>query len=120
MSSKTSASEIVVDLILEKDPGLSLYALITDKKTGEVLEGVLLVVVDNMSGDEIEYITPVTGDYRRPLIDKKLSDRGSYNFTLSREGYFTKTLTYNVAFAEPGQSNDACTLNCPGSANATL
>ena len=103
VSSKTSASEIVVDLILEKDPGLSLYALITDKKTGGVLEGVLLVVVDNMSGDEIEYITPVTGDYRRPLIDKKLSDRGSYNFTLSREGYFTKTLTYNVAFAEPGQ-----------------
>lgn len=105
------ADEYVLELILEKDPGLSLYALVKDKKTGAVLEGVNMIVVDNMTGDKIEFTTPATGDYRRPLADKKLNDRGSYNFTLSKEGYFSKTVTYNVEFKEPGQYDVHSTLD---------
>ena len=39
----------------------------------------------------------------RPLTDKKLNDRGSYNFMLSKEGYIPKTVTYNVLFDREGQ-----------------
>jgi outer membrane protein OmpA-like peptidoglycan-associated protein len=110
-SSKTTRDEVIVDLVLEKDPGLSMYAIVTDKKTGEVLEGVLLTVVDNITGASEEYTTPATGDYRRPLGDKKLDDRGSYNFTIAKEGYFTKTLTYNVEFDRPGQFDVHATMD---------
>jgi len=91
------------DIDLEKDPGLSLYALITDAKTGNALEGVTVKVTDNMTGEVETILTPATGDYMRPLNDKKLDDRGSYNLTLSKEGYIPKTVTYNTLFDKEGQ-----------------
>lgn len=102
-STKTDEEVVIADLTLEKDPGLSLYALITDKKTGQPLEGVKMQIIDNMSGDQVEHTTPVTGDYRRALADKKINDRGSYNLVLQKEGYFTKTVTYNTEFDKEGQ-----------------
>jgi outer membrane protein OmpA-like peptidoglycan-associated protein len=103
VSSTSTEFEIVADVILEKDPGLSLYALVTDKKTGKPLEAVKLIIVDNFTGEKVEISTPETGDYRKGLTDKKINDKGSYNFTLIREGYLTKTLTYNEHFVKPGQ-----------------
>ncbi|MDG1475678.1 MAG: OmpA family protein, partial [Vicingaceae bacterium] len=103
VNTKTEDDVVIADLTLEKDPGLSLYAIVTDKKTGTALEGVKMVITDNMTGKTVEHITPTTGDYRRPLADKKLNDRGSYNISLQKEGYFSKTVTYNTEFNQPGQ-----------------
>ncbi len=102
-STKTDEDVVMVDVVLEKDPGLSLYAIVTDKKTGQPLEGVMMTIVDNMTGKEEKFTTTAAGDYRRALADKKLQDRGSYNFMLSKEGYFTKTITYNALFDREGQ-----------------
>ncbi len=101
--SHTEEPIIIADLELEKDPGLSLYLLITDKKMGEPLDSVKLEIIDNMTGDSLVIYTSVTGDYRRVLVDKKLNDRGSYNFVLEKNGYLSKTLTYNTAFDHEGQ-----------------
>ena len=98
----TDEDVIYADVVLEKDPGLSLYALVTDKKTGASLDGVKMTITDNLTGKVVEYVTPVTGDYRRPLADKKLNDRGSYNILLEKDGYFSKTVTYNTEFVKPG------------------
>lgn len=95
--------ELNKDLDLEKDPGLSLYAIVKDSKTDNVIEGVTMTITDNMTGESVTEITPETGDYLRPLIDKKLDDRGSYNFTISKEGYLPKTVTYNALFDREGQ-----------------
>ncbi len=102
-STATDEEVVVADLVLEKDPGLSLYALVTDKKTGDPLEGVTMTIVDNMTGKEETFTTPATGDYRRPLADKKLNDRGSYQIILQKEGYFPRTVTYNTEFDKEGQ-----------------
>ncbi len=99
----TDEAIIKTDVVLEKDPGLSLYALITDKKTGAPLEGVTVTLTDNMTAKSERFVTPGTGDYRKALADKKLKDRGSYNLTLQKAGYFTKTVTYNTEFKQPGQ-----------------
>lgn len=96
---------ITKDLNLEKDPGLSLYALITDKKSGLPLEGVILTLIDNMTGEKTTYTTGASGDFRKPLADKKIDNQGSYNFIVQKEGYFTKTVTYNTKFNKPGQYN---------------
>lgn len=100
-----SIEVITKDVNLEKDPGLSLYALITDKKSGLPLEGVILTVIDNITGEKTTFTTGASGDYRKPLADKKIDDRGSYNFIVQKEGYFTKTVTYNTKFTKPGQYN---------------
>ncbi len=99
----TNEQVVVVDVVLEKDPGLSLYALITDNKTGKPLDGVKINLVDNMTNKSRNIVTPETGDFREALFGKKLNDRGSYNLVLQREGYFSKTVTYNVLFDKPGQ-----------------
>lgn len=91
------------DVALEKDPGLSLYALITDAKTKLPLDSVIMTVTDNMTGQKVQIVTAETGDYLRPLSDKKLDDRGSYSFSLSRPGYIPKVVTYNALFDKEGQ-----------------
>jgi outer membrane protein OmpA-like peptidoglycan-associated protein len=103
VSTKTSDYEIIADVILEKDPGLTLYALVTDKKTGSPLEGVKMIIKDNETGVVEEFITQNSGDYRKILQDKKVNDKGSFNFTLIKEGYFSKTQTYEETFDKPGQ-----------------
>lgn len=102
-NTRTTESVVIADVVLEKDPGLSLYALVTDKKTGLPLEGVEIILTDNMSDKSKKIITPESGDFREALFGKKLNDRGSYNLILKKEGYFTKTVTYNTVFDRPGQ-----------------
>lgn len=96
---------IKADLQLEKDPGISILALITDKKTGEALDSVKMTITDNMTGISESYITTEKGSYRRAVADKKLGERGSYNFTLEKEGYLSKTITYNTVFDKEGMYN---------------
>ena len=99
----TEEDVVIADLELEKDPGLSLYTLITDKKTGEPIDSVKLVIIDNMTGLKETLYTPATGDYLKPLKDKKLNDRGSYNIVLEKTGYLGKTVTYNTEFDKEGR-----------------
>lgn len=99
----TDDQVVIADVVLEKDPGLSLYALIKDKKTGNPLDKVQVYLVDNMTGESKQIVTPLTGDFREALFGKKLNDRGSYNLILQKEGYFSKTVTYNTVFDRPGQ-----------------
>lgn len=95
--------EFIVDIDLEKDPGLSMYAIVTDKKTGRPLEGVSMTITDNLTGKSVEHLTDIKGDYLRPLTDKKINDKGSYTFILEKAGYFSKAVTYNELFDHEGQ-----------------
>jgi 5-hydroxyisourate hydrolase-like protein (transthyretin family) len=85
-------------LDLEKDPGISLFAIITDRKTGKPIEGVKITLVDNQSGKKINHITTETGDFRKPLADKKLGDKGEYSLALEKDGYFSKVVKYNTTW----------------------
>ena len=102
-STKTEEEVVIADLVLEKDPGLSLYALITDKKTKAPLDSVTVTLLDNLTGLSEVFTTPATGDFRKALAGKKLNDRGSWNITIEKEGYFTKTVTYGTTLDRPGQ-----------------
>ncbi|NOQ70978.1 MAG: OmpA family protein [Crocinitomix sp.] len=99
----TKEEVVIVNLELEKDPGLSLYALVTDKQTGAPLDSVKMIVIDNITGRQETLYTPKSGDYFKPLVDKKLNDRGSYNIILEKNGYLGKTVTYNTEFDREGK-----------------
>lgn len=94
------------DVALEKDPGLALYALVTDAKTNEPIEGVSMIVLDNFSGEEFGNVTTgETGDFLKGITGKSIDDRLSYNIQLVKEGYFPKTVTFNHKITEPGVIN---------------
>lgn len=94
------------DVLLEKDPGLGVYCLVTDKASGEPIEGVHITVIDNLTNTEFENLhTPATGDFMKPLADKRVNDRLSYQIKLEREGYLSKNVTFNHEIKEPGIIN---------------
>jgi outer membrane protein OmpA-like peptidoglycan-associated protein len=97
-------TELVKDVELEKDPGLSLYALVTDKTNGKPLDGVKMVITDNITGQPVtDMLTPVSGDFRKPLPEKKIGDRISYNIKLDKEGYLGKVVTFNASIEKAGE-----------------
>lgn len=105
-STRTEKEVIVADLILEKDPGLALYTLISNTKTGDPIEGVQLIITDNLSNNEFQnLITPSTGDARKGITTHQVGDNISYNITLSKDGYFPKTVTFNHKIDKPGVIN---------------
>lgn len=94
------------DVDLEKDPGLALYLLVSDAKTKLPLEGVKVKVIDNQTGQEfMDFNTPITGDARKGLTDKKLNDQLSYSINIQKEGYLSKTVTFNYQITKPGIIN---------------
>lgn len=97
--------ETVADLVLAKDPGLSLYALVTDAKTKAPLEGVNVKIVDAKVKPIAEFTTPVTGDYTRPLSEYKIGDTLDYFILLEKNGYLTKTVEFQHVVKKTGVIN---------------
>jgi len=91
------------DVVLEKDPGLSLYGIITEKGSAAPLQGVKIRLINNVTGKEENIVTPATGDFRKVLSENKLNDRVSFNLVLEKDGYLSKTVTYNKALDQEGQ-----------------
>jgi len=94
---------IIADLVLEKDPKMSLYCLITDKNTNSPLEGVNIILVNNLKNAQEEIITPISGDFLRQLPEKRLNDRIDYTLKLSKTGYVAKTVDYKKILDREGQ-----------------
>lgn len=92
-----------VEILLEQIPNFSLYALVTDKKTGKPIEGVEVTMVNNLTNTKETIILPASGDFERAINNKELNDNISYQFILSKEGYLTKELTYNKKLTKEGR-----------------
>ena len=98
-----SPDVISQDVILEKDPGFALLAVITDKKSKAPIEGVKVTLVNNMTGTQEVVETNEKGEILRPIRDKKLNDRISYNIRLEKSGYVAKGTTYNRELTKEGR-----------------
>ena len=103
VDSNTDKDVIYADVVLEKDPGLSLLCLVKEKQSGMPLEGVDVKITNNMKGASENIQTSKSGDFVRPLKENKLNDRISYNLVFEKEGYLSKTITYNKLLDKEGQ-----------------
>jgi len=105
-TSKTKSDVIYADLELEKDPGIALRALVTDKKTKTALDSVKIVITDNLTGKQfLSKTTTLSGEAFKGIAGKRIGERLSYNINLSRPGYFPKTVTFNTEIKNPGIIN---------------
>jgi outer membrane protein OmpA-like peptidoglycan-associated protein len=93
---------ITANVILENIPDFDLYALITDKKTELPLQDVKVILINNLTNTKDTINTPSSGDFKRPILDKKINDNISYQLVLEKEGYLSKTVTYNKKLETPG------------------
>jgi outer membrane protein OmpA-like peptidoglycan-associated protein/tetratricopeptide (TPR) repeat protein len=95
-------SEINKELLLEKDPGFSLIALVTDNKNKTPLDGVTMKISDE-NGNVFDYVTSATGDYKSPIMGKKLGDGVKYKLELSKQGYVSKTVDFVKTLDKSGE-----------------
>lgn len=102
-STFTEAEVVYANLLLEKDPGITLYGLITDAKDNAPLENVDVVVMDNFTGEQfLNATTLFSGDFLKGLAGKRVGERLSYNIKLNKDGYFPKNVTFNTEIVKPG------------------
>ncbi|WKN43074.1 OmpA family protein [Tunicatimonas pelagia] len=92
------------DVLLSKNHSFSLFGLIAENDTGEPIDGVQVILTDNMIGKPVLDITTDTrGTFSHSIENKELNDRISYQIQLSKEGYLSKMVTFNSQLTEPGQ-----------------
>jgi outer membrane protein OmpA-like peptidoglycan-associated protein len=98
-----SPEQLSAELILEKDPGFMLLIKVLDKKSSVVLDSVKVTLINNMTGkEEGIFYTNKDGMIKRPIYDKKLNDRVSYNIRMEKVGYLPKGTTYNKELTVSG------------------
>lgn len=95
-------NEIKKDFVLGGSAEFSLQTMVTNARTGKPLEGVRMVIINNITGDVVDYTTSHTGDYSKELYNAKLSDKINYTLELSKEGFKPRTLNYNSELTKSG------------------
>lgn len=94
--------ESTAELILPNQPKFELYGAIKDASNGEIIQGVKIDLLNNVSGKEEAFKSNGDGTFSLSM-DKKLGERISYNLHIEKEGYLTKTVTYNRELDKPGR-----------------
>ena len=104
---KTNVTEdvIIANLKLEKNPGIVIVALITDKKTGTPLEGVKVTITDVMAKTTETFVTGANGQYIKELPEKRLNDFLNYDIYLEKAEYLRKHSNYSKKITRPGIYN---------------
>lgn len=105
LSTKMSdQDEFTKTIALEKDPDLSLLAFVLDAKSNQAIDAVKVSIKDlSTSSDFDNATTSSTGEYKKSLRGKKIGDKLSFKITLEKEGYLTKTLTFEHNISKPGE-----------------
>jgi outer membrane protein OmpA-like peptidoglycan-associated protein/tetratricopeptide (TPR) repeat protein len=99
-------NELIKDVYLEKDPGFSVYALITDTKTKAALEGAKVIITNLADNSSFaDFTTPNSGDFIKAINNAKIGDKLSFSIQLQKKGYLNKTVTFNKTISKPGQIN---------------
>lgn len=98
--------EINQDLNLNKIPQISIYCVITDTKSKKALEGVNLSIVEIPSKSVVaETITPISGDFAKPMDELNVGDEITYEIRVAKPGYLTKITTFKYKIEKEGVIN---------------
>ena len=93
------------NVILEKDPGLSLVAIITDGVTKKALDGAKVTILENGNQPFDNFITKADQGYRKTLPNNKVGDKLNYKIKIEKSGYLTKEVDFNYFISKSGDIN---------------
>lgn len=92
-----------VNVVLDKDPVISLLGIVSDKKTGAPVPRAKIKLIDNLTGIEENFETNSNGMFTKKLQDKRLNEKVNYNMRIEAEGYFSVSVNYNQLLDREGQ-----------------
>jgi outer membrane protein OmpA-like peptidoglycan-associated protein/tetratricopeptide (TPR) repeat protein len=103
---KESPREIKKEIYLDKTPDFSLYGIISDAKTGNVIPDVSILITDKYTKNVIfEGKTSNSGDFLINRLDVKIGTKLSYTVKISKSGYLSKTKDVEYQISKPGVIN---------------
>lgn len=100
-----TSEERIVNVVLDKDPVISLLGVITDKKTGLPISNAKVKLIDNIKGTEENLTSNANGMFTKRLEDKRLNESINYNLRVESEGYLSVSVNYNRILDREGQYN---------------
>ena len=95
-------NDLVEHIELHKSAKINLNVLVSDAFTGEFLDGVKVVLIDNITGDRNEFVTSKTGAYLKGLYDLNIGDKGDYTVELRKQGFTHRIVKYKTVFDQGG------------------
>ncbi len=93
------------NLVLEKDPGMSLVAIITDAKTKQPLNGAKVTILEKENQPFDVFETKANEYYRRALPNHKVGDKIEYKIKVEKKGYLTKEVNFQYLISKKGDIN---------------
>ncbi|HQQ95224.1 MAG TPA: OmpA family protein [Bacteroidia bacterium] len=104
LNSESSPEEIFTrELVVEKDPHISVQALFTDAATKEALDSVSIRITDiNTSYNYATYLTGDSGIYRLSLPEKRIGDKLAYLIRLDKPGYLHRNIVFTHDISQAG------------------
>ncbi len=97
---------ILREIKLAKNPKAFLRGLVTDARSGALLDGVHVRILDILTNTEIDdYTTTAAGDYFKFLTGKRIGDRLVYLIRLSKPGYLDRSIVFTQTLDKPGEIN---------------
>jgi outer membrane protein OmpA-like peptidoglycan-associated protein len=112
VSTATDEEVIVVDLLLDKIPEITLVVSVTDIKSRLPIEGVHVTVQDRDQADNVlaSLYTNEAGTAREPLSDRLMYKKINYSIRFEKEGYLTKTINFVHTIDKEGEVRVAATM----------
>jgi outer membrane protein OmpA-like peptidoglycan-associated protein len=104
LNAESSTEEAFVkEITVEKDPRISLKALIFDAKNAALLDSVTIRITDiNTSFEYPSYVTNASGTYTLQLPDLRIGNKLAILIRLDKPGYLQRTLIFTKDITEPG------------------
>jgi len=94
---------IVKDLELEYDPGISVYAVFRDAETREPIEGLNIIIYNSESGEEVaRYTTNIRGEMYNGVRNKKVDENLTYYIDIKKDGYFNRRINLDQKIEKEG------------------
>ena len=113
LTAESSPDEVFTrELIVEKDPRVSMFAEILDASNKLPLDSVTIRITDiNTSYNFDSFVTGDSGVYRKALPEKRIGDKLAYLIRLDKPGYLHRNLVFTHDINEAGEINMSKNMN---------
>lgn len=103
VSSAVKEDVIIINLLLEPKPNIYLEGLVSDAKTGEILNNVSVLIINNDTKDTVlNVLTSEKGYFYKTLEGLKVNASLNYTIDLSKQGYLAKKENFKEVIAQEG------------------
>ena len=97
LTDNLTSNTIDATVKLDKMKGVSLYGLISDKNTKELIQDATVSIIDKNTGRVVfEGNTSKEGDFSKALENVKVNETLNYTVSIKKEGYLSKTVDFST------------------------